>query len=389
MADPSPWIAKCPGCLLGSRKLREQDPVGRFQWCFLADALCTIVFEDSLKSSGPHVMDQINKAVLLDCQGRVVHQVFVPAQHESGWATLVASYQRAVHDQSRVAAGEMSTGLLLYVQSLELRAVLLFKGRVCVRPRSVLSVIYEVEAGFNDLPLLEGSPSQWWADWGGVLEAADLPQPELNSLMWARSGPYLRVRPEGAYCPFCTSKVSVWAHHFRICSSLIFAAAYGLLAVRSELILEGWQPQVTGIWSHVLCREGESLRLILCGERDPREAPATGHVSWSGVVSYNRSKGKSTPSVTVSICTALQKVYSAALLKVVRDQDRPAMLRSLMFSLVKGQSLPWAVGVLAAITSATTGVSWHVSVPEVSPLGVELRSPHVLGLLGFTTMADA
>ena len=43
------WVAP-----LGSpRKLREVDPMGCFQWCFLADALWTIVFEDSLKLSGP------------------------------------------------------------------------------------------------------------------------------------------------------------------------------------------------------------------------------------------------------------------------------------------------------------------------------------------------
>ena len=66
-----------------------------------------------------------------------------------------------------------------------------------------------------------------------------------------------------------------------------------------------------------------------------------------------------------------------------------ATLRSLIFSLVAGQTLPGAIGFLAAITSAATGVSWHVSLPDVSPPGVQLRSPRVLRLPSFMSMTGA
>ena len=111
LAAAAPSTADCLGRLLGSCRLTEVDPEGRFQWCFLTDALRTLVFEDSLKPSGSYVMDQINKAVLLDCRRRVAHQVYVPKQHESGRATLVASYQRTAHDLAPAAAARMpSTG---------------------------------------------------------------------------------------------------------------------------------------------------------------------------------------------------------------------------------------------------------------------------------------
>ena len=103
----------------------------------------------------------------------------------------------------------------------------------------------------------------------------------------------------------------------------------------------------------------------------------------------NRPEGKSTLSVPVAVCTSLLKVYSAAMLRVVRDQNRSATLRSLTFSLGAGQTLPWAIGVLAAITSAATVVSWHVSLPDVSPPGVQMRSPCVLRLPGFMSMNGA
>ena len=66
---------------------------------------------------------------------------------------------------------------------LDLCAVLLFEGRVCVLPRVVLDKVYEVVSGFGDLPQLESSSSLWWADWRGTLESAVLQQPELNLLV--------------------------------------------------------------------------------------------------------------------------------------------------------------------------------------------------------------
>ena len=58
----------------------------------------------------------------------------------------------------------------------------------------------------------------------------------------------------------------------------------------------------------------------------------------------------------MSSCTALLRVYSEALLRVVRDQDRPSLPRSLTFSIGGHLCIPWALGVLAAIASAATGV---------------------------------
>ena len=141
------------------------------------------VFEDSLKPSGSHVMDQINKTMLLDCQRSVVHQVYVPAQHESGWATLVASYQKRARDLAQTAAASESVGVFPFLCVLDLRAVLLFEGRVCVQPRVVLNKVYEVVSGFGDLPQLESSSGLWWGDWRGTLESAVLQQPELNLLV--------------------------------------------------------------------------------------------------------------------------------------------------------------------------------------------------------------
>ena len=133
-------------------------------------------------------MDQINKAVLLDCQRRVVHQVYVPVQHESGWATLSASYQRQAHDLAKAAAAAKATSAFPFLCMLEL-----FKGRVCVQLRVVLSGIYEVAAGFGDLLQLGASPDQWWADWSGPLEGAVLQQPEVNLLIRARLLSLLRL----------------------------------------------------------------------------------------------------------------------------------------------------------------------------------------------------
>ena len=89
-----------------------------------------------------------------------------------------------------------------------------------------------------------------------------------------------------------------------------------------------------GIWSHFFSRGEDGVRLVLCGERDPRDAPATVFVIWSGLLSCSSSTGRTEPSVSVASCTGFMKMHSDAMLRVARDQDRPALLRSLTFSIM-------------------------------------------------------
>lgn len=42
---------------------------------------------------------------------------------------------------------------------------------------------------------------------------------------------------------------------------------------------------------------------------------------------------------------------------------------------------------LAAVTAASTGVSWHVTLPDVSPPGVDFRSPRVLHVPDFVQLS--
>lgn len=48
--------------------------------------------------------------------------------------------------------------------------------------------------------------------------------------------------------------------------------------------------------------------------------------------------------MSISCCTELLKAFSRAYQHVIRDQDRPALLRYLTFSLKEEMELPWALG---------------------------------------------
>ena len=77
-----------------------------------------------------------------------------------------------------------------------------------------------------------------WSDWGAVLESISLPA-EVNLLMWARTGDFQRVLPQGAYRQFCKVVVPSWKPHLLGCAILMASAASGLLASLRGLSLQG------------------------------------------------------------------------------------------------------------------------------------------------------
>ena len=120
----------------------------------------------------------------------------------------MASYQRTAHDVAQAAAAEDTNGVFPFLYMLGLRAVVLFEGQVCVKPRAVLSRIHKVAAGFDDLPRMETSSNQWWADWSGALEEArraptapSVPRGYLPGLTTFGSAPPSYLRPPTVFWP--------------------------------------------------------------------------------------------------------------------------------------------------------------------------------------------
>ena len=194
------WFGK----FLSVRKLPECDPQAEASLALVADAQSTVLGETDLKTSGLHLIDQVMLGVASAVVARRGTGIYLPAQHDSRWKTGLAQAQGRAHDLSRAAAKQSPVGVVPFLESLCLSSLLFKDAMICVKPTTVSNRIHADLACASLGPAMVSDSQISWSDWGAVLESVSLPTAEVSLLMWARTGDFQRVLPQGAYwwcCP--------------------------------------------------------------------------------------------------------------------------------------------------------------------------------------------
>ena len=141
MHKATPWAADWFGKFLGAGKLPEWYPHAEASPALAADARSTVPGETDPKTSGCHLMHQVMLGVGAVVVARRGTKIFVLAQHESCWKTSLAQAQGRAHDLSRAAAKQPPVGVLTFLESLCLMALLFKNGMICVKPTTVVNRI--------------------------------------------------------------------------------------------------------------------------------------------------------------------------------------------------------------------------------------------------------
>ena len=120
-----------------------------------------------------------------------------------------------------MAAKLTPDGALPFPASLHLTSLLFKDGLICVKPTTVINRIYAGLACASLGADLVSNSTVSWSDWGAILESVSLPTAPVNLLLWARTGDFQRVVPEGAYCQLCKLAVLSLKTHLLSCTVLL------------------------------------------------------------------------------------------------------------------------------------------------------------------------
>ena len=281
--------------------------------------------------------------------------IVLPAPlHYSRWKTRLAEPQGRAHDLSRAAARQSPVGALPFPESLCLRSLLIKDGRMCVKQATVINKIYADLAGASLGAAVVLVRQISWSDWGAFLESVSLPTAEVNLFIWARTGDFQRVQPQGVHCQFCKLEVLSWKPHLLRCAVLLASAAFGLMAVLRDLYLQGWSIVSQSVWQVSVRKEDVTMKVVMYRDGTFEAEPSTNPAPLSGLVSCVRRSGDRSPPLSTAMFSRLLVAYSEGFARMAHEQDKIDRLCQTQLPLCGGP--PWATGVLCSMIAAHSGV---------------------------------
>ena len=135
VADASSWVAEWLGRLLGVELLGDRPG----DVLFVADNTAISLGGGNVKPSGSDVVDRIIVHFAYLYTTRRVTEGYVPAEHDTGWQTLVAQAQKFADELAKQSLRGDLTSNLPYLSIVAPHSLLLADGGLCVRPSVVLT----------------------------------------------------------------------------------------------------------------------------------------------------------------------------------------------------------------------------------------------------------
>ena len=364
VADASSWVAEWLGRLLGVELLGDRPG----DVLFVADNTAISLGGGNVKPSGSDVVDRIIVHCAYLYTTRRVTEGYVPAEHDTGWQTLVAQAQKLADELAKQSLRGDLTSSLPYLSIVAPHSLLLADGGLCVRPSVVLTKIYDAEIATLrsacSLPALGSAGGSWET----IISQSLIPTVAVRSALWLRSSSSFKVSPTTAYCHFCGLHVAQWSFHFRsLCPRIVIATAAGFKAILYQLSILGWNSSTSFLWSaHCTSAGGEVLDVVMGTEYQLTSAAESSLCcSWSGLVWVQGSPTCEHPAMSQSQCTLVAEAYLKAFHRFVAQADiLPALLDESAFvcPLSTPSHVPWGVRVVLSLVMVLTHASASIGI---------------------------
>lgn len=325
LADPSSWVAEWFGKILAVNRLSFFDPCDVL---LLADNTSVILDWHNIRSSGSHIVDCCVRYFWDFTKQWRVEEGFIPAAHDTLWSNTVSEYQKMADmlaNEGRRCTPTQNG--LPFLNVLRLKAVLLSRELVCIKPAVVLDSLYDVLTSVS--PSSPPCPLSAAFGWEDAVSTCSVGNGALRHALWIRSAPLFHSGPDRPYCPFCSLLVQDWASHFNSGCSRLFVGC--LVSFRRAVALTcdtNWSLIWRGPWQVLASHKDRGTMLIslvddfLTIQGDSSEGVASVFLTRSGLVRLPMES----PHIPSSWCSGLVANYLKALESCLLSADMGVLL---------------------------------------------------------------